>query len=169
MDEAQQPDRRILVIANRTCPCPTLTDEIGSRAQAASIDVLVVAPALNSRVRHWVSDVDSAMARAEGRVLLAVDELRERGIAAHGAVGDANPLTAIEDALAFFAATEIIVVTHPPGRSNWLEHGLIDKASRRFDVPIVHLVSEFGLSDGEISRRRQSPTQRPRSLGASAS
>jgi hypothetical protein len=40
--------------------------------------VLVVAPALNSRLRHWVSDVDDAVARARDRVELAVGELRER-------------------------------------------------------------------------------------------
>lgn len=104
-----------------------------------------MATALNSRVRHWVSDVDGAVARAHERVELANAESRERGICAHGEVGDANPLTAIEDALVLFPATEIIVVTHPPRRSNWLEHGLIEKAIARFDIPIDHLVSEYGL------------------------
>jgi hypothetical protein len=145
MDDSQQSERRILVIANRTCPCPTLTDEIADRAHGAPIDVLVVAPALNSRLRHWVSDVDGAVAIAHERVALAVAELRARGISARGEVGDANPLTAIEDALALFPATEIIIATHPPKRSNWLEHGLVDKATAHFDIPIDHLVSEFGL------------------------
>jgi hypothetical protein len=34
---------------------------------------------------------------------------------------------------------------HPEGRSNWLEHGLIEKAMARFDLPITHLVSSYGL------------------------
>lgn len=145
MDPGSQPPRRILVIANRTCPCPALADEVQRRAQDTATEVLVVAPALNSRVRHWVSDVDGAVAQARGRVMAAVDELRSRGLDAHGEVGDANPLLAIDDALAFFPADEIIVVTHPPKQSNWLEHGLIEKATLRFDVPLVHLVSEYGL------------------------
>lgn len=145
MDAAPQPPRRILVIANRTCPCPALADEVQRRAQETATRVLVVAPALNSRVRHWVSDVDGAVALARGRVMAAVDELRSRGVDADGEVGDANPLLAIDDALAVFPADEIIVVTHPPKHSNWLEHGLIEKATLRFDVPLVHLVSEYGL------------------------
>jgi TusA-related sulfurtransferase len=151
MYEPRNANHRILVIANRTCPCPTLADEIARQARGQVIDVLVVAPALNSRLRHWVSDVDGAVARAQERLVVAVAELRERGIAAHGEVGDADPLMAIEDALASFAAQEIVVVTHPPEQSNWLERGLIDKAVARFDVPIVHLVSDYGLAAMDIA------------------
>ncbi len=141
----RHPSPRILVIANRTCPCATLVAEVARRASDARSDVLVVAPALNSRLRHWVSDVDDAVARARDRVELAVGELRERGVIARGEVGDSNPMLAIEDALANFSATEIVIATHPPGRSNWLERGLIDNAAARFDIPITHLVSSYGL------------------------
>ena len=136
---------RILVIANRTCPCPILADEVARRAAAGPIDVLVVAPALNSRLRHWVSDVDGAVARARERLELALGELRARGISARAEVGDANPVVAIDDALATFPAEEIVLVTFPPGESNWLERGLVEKATARFEVPITHLVSSYGL------------------------
>jgi hypothetical protein len=141
----QQPRHAILVIANRTCPCPTLVDEVARRAVNTAAVVLVVAPALNSRLRHWVSDVDDAVAQARDRVAFAVAELRERGIGARGEVGDSNPLLAIADALAEFPASEIVIATHPEGRSNWLERGLIEKATARFDLPITHLVSSYGL------------------------
>src|SRR6185437_3636955 len=142
---------RILVIANRTCPCPTLVDEIAGRVGNADSDVLIIAPALNSRLRHWVSDVDGAIARAHDRVDLALAGLRERGIDARGEVGDANPLLAIADALADFPATEIVIVTHPPGQSNWLEHRLVEGAASRFDLPITHLVSTQGLEQQGIA------------------
>ena len=109
--------------------------------------MLVVAPALNSRLRHWVSDVDAAAARARERVELALAELRERGISACGQVGDSDPMLAIADALANFAASEIVIATHPAGRSNWLERGLIEKARARFAVPVTHLVSSYGLAE----------------------
>ncbi|HSO97855.1 MAG TPA: hypothetical protein VLP43_02815 [Solirubrobacteraceae bacterium] len=98
MNHAQQPTPRILVIANRTCPCPTLVDEVARRAGETPTEVLVVAPALNSRLRHWVSDVDGAIARAHDRVELAVAELRERGVSTRGEVGDSDPMVAIADA-----------------------------------------------------------------------
>ena len=137
--------RRILVIANRTCPCPIMADEVARRAGEGPVEVLIVAPALNSRLRHWVSDVDGAVARARERLELALGELRARGISARAEVGDANPVIAIDDALATFPAEEIVLVTFPPGESNWLERGLVDKARARFGVPITHLVSTFGL------------------------
>jgi len=38
-----------------------------------------------------------------------------------------------------------VIATLPPGQSNWLERGLIDKARARFDVPVTHVVSTEGL------------------------
>jgi hypothetical protein len=140
-------DRRILVVANETCPCPALADELAARAGDPRSQVLVVAPALNSRLRHWVSDVDAAVAAAHERLDGAIENLSERDIAALGVVGDSDPLVAIEDALARFQATEIVVSTHPPGRSNWLERNLPARAAERFDLPVAHIVSRYGLVD----------------------
>ena len=144
--------RRFLVVANRTCPCPTLADEVARRASAAPAEVLVVAPALNSRLRHWVSDVDAAVAQARDRLGQAIAALHERGVAARGEIGDANPLLAIADALADFPADEIVIATLPASRSNWIERGLVEKARARFDVPIAHLVSSYDLIE-EAARR----------------
>ena len=142
-------DRRILVIANRTCPCPALADAVGARAGDPPGEVLVIAPALNARLRHWLSDVDPAIAAARERLDRAVANLHERGIVARGSVGDSDPLLAIEDALASFRATEIVVSTYPPGRSNWLEKNLPDRA-KRFDLPITRVVSHYGLEAAPV-------------------
>lgn len=142
MNPVTQSGRRILVIANRTCPCPTLADEVARRANAAPTEVLVVAPALNSRLRHWLSDVDAAVARAQERLDLAVAALRRRGVIARGEIGDADPMLAIEDALAVFPADELVIATLPTGRSSWIERGLVEKAAR-FGIPIAHLVSSY--------------------------
>jgi hypothetical protein len=145
MKPVTRPRRRVLVIANRTCPCPTLADEVARRASAAPTEVLVVAPALNSRLRHWLSDVDEAVARARERLDLAIIAMRRRGVVARGDIGDADPLLAIEDALASFPADEIVIATLPKGRSNWIERGLVEKATARFGVPLTHLVSSYDL------------------------
>src|SRR3954452_3895869 len=134
---------RILVVANETCPCPVLTDVVAGHARGPGDEVLVVAPALNSRLRHWTSDVDGAVAAAGDRVRVAVDALIERGVAARGEVGDADPMIAIEDALVAFPADELIIATHPPGHSNWLERRLIESARQRFDLPLLHVESAF--------------------------
>ena len=135
----------ILVVANRTCECPALHEDIAGRAGSRA-EVLVVAPALNSRVRHWVSDSDGAVEAAHVRLASAVEELQRRGVNARGQVGDAEPLHAIEDALVNFDAAQILLSTHPPGQSHWLEKGLVEQAGARFDQPVTHLVSGYGLA-----------------------
>ena len=133
-----------MVIANRTCECPALHEEIARRA-APGADVLVIAPALNSRVRHWVSDTDAAVRAAQARLGSAVEELQRRGVDARGEVGDADPLRAIEDALVKFEPEEILLSTHPPGQSHWLEKGLVEEAQTRFQQPVTHLVSVYAV------------------------
>ena len=137
--------RRVLVIADKTCPCIELHYRIRGRAPAHALEVLVVAPALNSRLRHWVSDTDDAVVAAEARLARAVESLREAEIEARGEVGDADPLSAIGDALAVFEADEVMISTHPPGRSHWLERNLIERALERHSVTVTHVISEYGL------------------------
>ncbi len=47
-----------------------------------------------------------------------------------------------------FAADEIVVSTHPAGRSNWLEHGVVERAKERFDLPITHVVVDLEREAG---------------------
>jgi len=141
--EAQM--RRILVIANRTCPCEPLSEEIVTRAARGPTEVLIVAPALNSRIRHLFSDADAAVAAAEERLAATVESLRQSGVRATGGVGDADPAQALEDALREFPAEELIISTHPAGLSHWLERGLLERAQERFAGPVTHIVSRYGL------------------------
>ena len=102
-----------------------------------------VSPALNSPLKHWTSDEDQARATAEDRLRRSVAELERLGISARGEVGDADPLQAIEDALRTFGADVIVISTHPEGRSNWLERGVVTSARERFAVPITHVVVDL--------------------------
>ena len=72
-------------------------------------EVLVVAPAVNSRLRRWLSDEDEARRRAQQLAAAIVDLLVRGGVHAEGRVGDADPLLTIADALATFAADEIVI------------------------------------------------------------
>jgi GABA permease len=134
--------RRILVVANETVAGRALRDEVRRRTGQAD-DVLVVSPALNSHIRHWTSDEDEARAAAQRRLDESLAALSEDAISARGQVGDGDPLQAIEDALRTFDADEVIVSTHPPGRSNWLERDVIEHARERFPIPITHVVVDL--------------------------
>ena len=139
---------RILVIANETVGGQTLRAELARLSGGVPTEILVVAPALNSLVRHWVSDEDGARAAADKRVQASVARLAEAGLSVRGEVGDGEPLQAIEDALRAFGADEIVISTHPEGRSHWLEQGLVREARRRFAVPITHVVVDLA-AEGE--------------------
>jgi hypothetical protein len=143
-------ERRILVVANETVGGATLRDEIRRRSEGFREEVLVVCPALNSPIRHWASDEDSARAAAQGRLDASLGRLRELGIEARGEVGDGDPLQAMEDALRTFGADEIIISTHPEGRSHWLERGVVTKARERFSVPITHVVVDLEAEHEEV-------------------
>jgi hypothetical protein len=135
--------RHILVIANETCASRALVDEIRYRARGYRASVLVVAPALNSPLRTWVSDVDAAMREARERLNQSLGALLSGGVEARGEIGDGDPLQAIEDALRTFGADEIIISTHPPGRSNWLERDVVTKARERFPLPTTHVIVDL--------------------------
>jgi hypothetical protein len=136
-------ERRILVIANETVGGHLLRSAILERSLDVREEVLVVTPALNSPLKHWVSDEDDARAAAQERLGESLAKLSEAGVEARGEVGDGDPLQAMEDALRTFGADEIIISTHPAGRSNWLERGVVERARERFAVPITHVVVDL--------------------------
>lgn len=136
-------ERRILVIANETVGGEPLRDLIHRRSEGVEELVRVVCPALMSPVRYFASDEDAPRAAAQERLQRSLDRLRELGISAEGEVGDADPLQAIEDSLRSFGADEVIISTHPEGRSVWLEKGVVRAARERFDVPVTHVVVDL--------------------------
>ncbi len=136
---------RLLLVANRTCPCPALPGQVLEQVGELDGEVLVLAPALNSRLRHWVSDIDGSVTAAKHRMSATIDELRRHGLTVDGQVGDADPLNAIADALATFPASAIMISTWPTGFSNWLEKDLPARAAERFGLPITHIVSPYDV------------------------
>jgi len=136
-------ERRILVVANETVGGHTLRSMILERSLDVREEILVVTPALNTPLKTWTSDEDDARAAAQTRLDTSLAKLAEAGVQARGEVGDGDPLQAIEDALRTFGADEIILSTHPEGRSNWLERGVVAKARERFAVPITHVVVDL--------------------------
>jgi hypothetical protein len=143
-------ERRILVVANETVGGRTLRDCLERKSAGVREEILVVTPALNSPLKHWVSDNDAARVDAQARLDASLDRLRNEGIEARGQIGDGDPLQAIEDALRTFGADEIVISTHPEGRSNWLERGVVQKARERFPVPVTHVVVDLAAEHEQV-------------------
>jgi hypothetical protein len=139
--------RRVLVVANRTLEGEDLRDELRRRA-AEGAELYVVAPIIASRTHYLASDVDNELVDARRRLAAALDWAQAEGIDATGNVGDPNAaFGAIEDVLRVFGADEVIISTHPRGKSNWLETGIVGRLREELDIPVTHM-------EVEVSARR---------------
>jgi hypothetical protein len=134
---------RILVVANETLVGRALRSEISNRSHGGRTDLRVVCPALNSKIKHWTNEEDQARADAQQRLERLLQGLRGEGFEADGDIGDDDPVQAMEDALRRYPADEVIISTHPPGRSNWLELDVVHRAQERFDLPVTHVVVDL--------------------------
>ena len=133
-------EHRVLVVANETVGGVQLFETIRERIAGRHARVLVVCPALNSPLRHWASDEDDAREKAQERLDASLAAMQGAGIQASGEIGDGDPIQAIEDAVRTFRPDELIVSTHPLGKSHWLERGVVEKARERFALPVTHVV-----------------------------
>jgi hypothetical protein len=133
---------RYLVVANQTLGGEQLIETIRestSRGEVSEFYVIVPATPPDEQL---VFTEGKAQAIAQRRLDRALARFRELGAVADGAVGDGNPLLAIEDALRDQSFDEIILSTLPPGPSRWLKLDLPNRVQTHFDLPVRHVVGE---------------------------
>ena len=150
-DHVGAPDeKRILVIANETVGGTALRNEIARHSEGFRTTFSWSARPSTLGSGTWTSDEDAARAAASERLERSLGRLRELGIDAAGEVGESDPVQCIDDALRTFGADEIVIATHPEGRSHWLERHVVETARERFAVPITHVVVDL---EAEQARR----------------
>ena len=128
---------RLLVLTSEPVNAEMVRAAVGDEAEGA--EVMVVSPALHdSPLRFWLSDDDEAIAKAQHVQEETVERLEEEGMQATGDTGEADPLTALQDALATYEADRIVVFSHPGDESSYREEDVAAEAERRFGLPVVH-------------------------------
>lgn len=140
--------QRLLVIANDTISGESLHRHIHELTDEGG-HVIVVAPALASRVKYTFSDIDRPREEARARVDASLWMLREHGVEAEGHVGDTDPVLAFEDAVTLFAPDAVLIATHPAGRENWLEQHEVEKIRQRTELPVEHVVVDVRAAQAE--------------------
>jgi nucleotide-binding universal stress UspA family protein len=147
---------RYLVVANQTLGGQKLLEAIRDRMARGPAEFWVLAPA--TPTTHFTTDFgalsgafpvdpgvlptaaevrDEGVATAKSNLDTELSRLREIGASVDGAVGDPNPMVAIEKAVAEQQFDEIILSTLPPGISRWLAMDLPHRVRRKTNVPLT--------------------------------
>jgi hypothetical protein len=128
---------KVLVLTSEPITAQQLRATLGAHGDPSDLEVMVVAPALaDSAVQFWMSDADEAIARAEEVRQASVERLGEEGVAATGDTGEADPYTAIEDALKTFDADRIVLFTHGGENQRYREDLDQGEIAERFGRPV---------------------------------
>ena len=143
--------RRVLVVANETLGGDELREEILRLGQPRP-ELRVVAPVLPSRAHYVASDIDDELEEARRRLHATVAWAATQGFTVTGDVNDAGPLPAIEDELRRFGPDAVIISTHPPDRSNWLEAGVVERARADLEIPVTHVIVDLARRRVEVAR-----------------
>ena len=142
--------KHVLVVANETVAGKSLTDALDRRAAEGPIRVTVICP-VNAPVDGYVVYEDTRRASAGRRLEKTLGLLRSHGIAAQGFVVDSDPVVAVRDSFAQLVPPpdEIVVSTHPSGRSGWLRRDVVERIrSAARGIPVEHVVVDLTREGG---------------------
>ncbi|HXQ89193.1 MAG TPA: hypothetical protein VN733_06090 [Solirubrobacterales bacterium] len=108
---AATPAQRILLVAAAPLEDPGAVEEVAALVEPAGSQVLVLAPVRIGFLDRWASDVETARADAQRRLVVSLAALAAAGVQAEARVGDEDVVQAVEDQLGSFAATEVVLVS----------------------------------------------------------
>ncbi|MBV8945784.1 MAG: hypothetical protein JO286_18025 [Solirubrobacterales bacterium] len=132
---------KVLVLTSEPITAEQLRTALGSDIDPKDAEVMVVAPALaESAIKFWMSDADDAIGRAEQVRRQSVEHLGQEGVSATGDTGEADPYTAIEDALKTFDAERIVLFVHGAGDQRYREDLDEREITERFGLPVDRAV-----------------------------
>jgi hypothetical protein len=112
------------------------------------VRVTVLAP-VNQPRQGYVVYYDTRRAAARRRLDRTLDLLRQAGIPANGVVVEADPVSALRDAIDQLEPDEVIVSTHPQKQSGWMRRDMVEQMRRvSGSLPFEHVVVDLGAESG---------------------
>lgn len=116
----------------------------------------IFAPVLQSRTHFFTTDIDQEREDARRRLATTLAWARERGLEAHGHVGDPiDPLASLADELRSFDVDRLVVTTLPTARAGWIELGMLEHLRDELDLPLTHVVIDDGTSSSPLTSANQ--------------
>jgi hypothetical protein len=122
--------RRVLVVADRTEPCPALAAAVRRRARAGRCEFTLLVPAVAHGFHRVVDPEDACCAEAESTLAALLPALEEAaGAPITTRIGAHEVLAAIEDTLNESDFQEVIVATPRARMWRWLRVDLPRKVA----------------------------------------
>ncbi len=132
----------VLVVAHQTAATPRLLDAVRARARNGPATFHLVVPRQAHGMHKVVDPQDTGDDEAEEVLAEALPKLTEAaGDTVTGSMGDAEPLSAIQDAINLGSYDEIIISTLPRRVSRWLRLDLVSK-TRALGLPVSHVEAD---------------------------
>jgi hypothetical protein len=131
VDLQTEPVRHTLVVANETVGGRKLIDALEKRASESPHRFTVICPQGGKELEARMS--------AEERLQRTLKELRQAGLDVAGQVMEGEPLAAIQNAIHYHPADEVIISTFPGRRSRWLRGDLINAVRRATGRRVEHI------------------------------
>lgn len=129
----------VLVVAHQTAETERLLAAVRERAQRGEAQFHLVVPRMPHGIHKLVDPEESGEDDAQRVLREALPKLSEAaGSEVTGDLGDAEPLSAIQDAVNLGAFDEIIISTLPRRISRWLKLDLVSK-TRGLGLPVTHV------------------------------
>jgi hypothetical protein len=129
LDADRQHVTRTLVVANQTVGGDPLLDLLKKKGADSPHNFVVILP----------QGEGGEHGDAHARLAHTLELLHEAGLEAVGQVMDPDPFTAVQNALQFYPADEIVVSTFPGERSGWLRSNLIERIKASTSKPLEHV------------------------------
>jgi len=143
--------RHLLLVANETAVSPSHVELIAKKAAEGPVRVTVLAP-VNQPRQGYVVYYDTRRAAARRRLDRTLGHLRAAGIPATGVVIEADPVSALRDAVHQLQPDEIVISTHPQSTSGWLRRNLVDQMRRvAGPIPFEHVVVDLEAEHGSAN------------------
>jgi hypothetical protein len=132
LDAERADTTRVLVVANQTVGGQPLIDLLKQKAKDGPHTFVVILP------QGEGGEHDDA----HQRLAHTLELLHDAGLEAVGQVMDPDPFTAIQNALQFYPADEIVISTFPETRSGWMRAHLVERVEGSTSKPVEHVVVE---------------------------
>ncbi|MFV0488983.1 MAG: hypothetical protein ACK5NL_17585 [Vibrio fluvialis] len=88
-----------------------VADEVRLGYDENDAELRILAPASNTFLRRWATDLERARERAQQELVVSVASLTLAGVDASARVGDEDLVLAVEDELASYNATDVFLLT----------------------------------------------------------